>query len=164
MAFVEFDDVHYASRAITELYGHTLGGIVKGGIRLSYSKSRSVHLILHPQVPYAECYMALQAKTLWVSARPDPPATRAPAQPLLVRYHHPVWDPAPMQCSHFRPRRHPLRVRNRLCRGPAPVRGGCRRPRLPGSRPLRSGPFLHRLPLGSRQVSPAEGKVSLRSR
>ncbi|KAG1752521.1 uncharacterized protein EDB91DRAFT_521697 [Suillus paluster] len=40
MCFVEFDDVHYATKALNELYGNTLGGIVKnGGIRLSYSKN-----------------------------------------------------------------------------------------------------------------------------
>lgn len=36
----QFDDVQYATRALNELYGNTLGGIVKnGGIRLSYSKN-----------------------------------------------------------------------------------------------------------------------------
>ncbi|KAG0709899.1 hypothetical protein DFH29DRAFT_20403 [Suillus ampliporus] len=36
----QFDDVHYATKALNELYGNTLGGIVKnGGIRLSYSKN-----------------------------------------------------------------------------------------------------------------------------
>ncbi|OCF32306.1 hypothetical protein I316_05974 [Kwoniella heveanensis BCC8398] len=39
MCFVEFEEVLYASQAIKELYGHTLGGLVKGGIRLSYSKN-----------------------------------------------------------------------------------------------------------------------------
>ncbi|WVQ94615.1 hypothetical protein IAU59_001695 [Kwoniella sp. CBS 9459] len=39
MCFVEFEEVHYASQAIKEMYGHTLGGLVKGGIRLSYSKN-----------------------------------------------------------------------------------------------------------------------------
>lgn len=40
MCFVEFDDVHFATKALNELYGNTLGGIVKnGGIRLSYSKN-----------------------------------------------------------------------------------------------------------------------------
>lgn len=38
IVFVEFDDVHYATRALQEMYGNTLGGMVKGGIRLSYSK------------------------------------------------------------------------------------------------------------------------------
>lgn len=31
---------------MTEMYGNTLGGIVKGGIRLSYSKVRLVSLSL----------------------------------------------------------------------------------------------------------------------
>lgn len=36
----QFDDVLYATKALNELYGNTLGGIVKnGGIRLSYSKN-----------------------------------------------------------------------------------------------------------------------------
>ncbi|TFK55366.1 hypothetical protein OE88DRAFT_1641301 [Heliocybe sulcata] len=40
MCFVEFEDVHYATKALSELYGHALGGLVKGGgIRLSYSKN-----------------------------------------------------------------------------------------------------------------------------
>lgn len=40
MCFVEFEDVHYATKALNELYGHPLGGLVKnGGIRLSYSKN-----------------------------------------------------------------------------------------------------------------------------
>ncbi|KAI6130289.1 hypothetical protein EDD16DRAFT_1700799 [Pisolithus croceorrhizus] len=40
MCFVEFEDVHYATKALNELYGHSLGGLVKnGGIRLSYSKN-----------------------------------------------------------------------------------------------------------------------------
>ncbi|GAA6040339.1 hypothetical protein JCM8097_007564, partial [Rhodosporidiobolus ruineniae] len=39
IVFVEFVDTAYATRAMQELYGHTLGGLVKGGIRLSYSKN-----------------------------------------------------------------------------------------------------------------------------
>ncbi|CAA7258581.1 unnamed protein product [Cyclocybe aegerita] len=39
MCFVEFEDVHYASRAMTEMSGNTLRGAVKNGIRLSYSKN-----------------------------------------------------------------------------------------------------------------------------
>lgn len=39
MCFVEFEDVHHATKALTEMYGHTLGGLVKGGIRLAYSKN-----------------------------------------------------------------------------------------------------------------------------
>ncbi|KAJ7771096.1 hypothetical protein DFH07DRAFT_734821 [Mycena maculata] len=40
MCFVEFDDVGYATKTLNELYGHTLGGLIKGGgIRLSYSKN-----------------------------------------------------------------------------------------------------------------------------
>ncbi|WWC90262.1 uncharacterized protein L201_005195 [Kwoniella dendrophila CBS 6074] len=39
MCFVEFEEVVYASQAIKDLYGHNLGGLVKGGIRLSYSKN-----------------------------------------------------------------------------------------------------------------------------
>lgn len=40
MCFVEFEDVHYATKALSDLYGHTLNGLVKGGgIRLSYSKN-----------------------------------------------------------------------------------------------------------------------------
>jgi hypothetical protein len=39
MCFIEFDDTHNATRALNEAYGHTLGGLVKGGIRLAYSKN-----------------------------------------------------------------------------------------------------------------------------
>ncbi|GAA5861365.1 hypothetical protein JCM1840_005345 [Sporobolomyces johnsonii] len=39
IVFVEFEDTAYATKAMNELYGHTLGGLVKGGIRLSYSKN-----------------------------------------------------------------------------------------------------------------------------
>ncbi|WVW81152.1 hypothetical protein I302_103143 [Kwoniella bestiolae CBS 10118] len=39
MCFVEFEEVVFASQAIKDLYGHNLGGLVKGGIRLSYSKN-----------------------------------------------------------------------------------------------------------------------------
>ncbi|KAJ3552551.1 hypothetical protein NM688_g4096 [Phlebia brevispora] len=39
MCFVEFEDVAYATKALNELHGDTLGGAVKGGIRLSYSKN-----------------------------------------------------------------------------------------------------------------------------
>ncbi|KZT06520.1 uncharacterized protein LAESUDRAFT_736936 [Laetiporus sulphureus 93-53] len=40
MCFVEFEDVNYATKALQELYGNTLNGLVKGGgIRLSYSKN-----------------------------------------------------------------------------------------------------------------------------
>ncbi|KIY62615.1 hypothetical protein CYLTODRAFT_414601 [Cylindrobasidium torrendii FP15055 ss-10] len=40
MCFVEFEDVHFATKAMNDLYGHTLNGLVKsGGIRLSYSKN-----------------------------------------------------------------------------------------------------------------------------
>lgn len=36
----QFEDVHYATKALNELYGNSLGGLVKnGGIRLSYSKN-----------------------------------------------------------------------------------------------------------------------------
>ncbi|KAF9057865.1 hypothetical protein BJ165DRAFT_1312047, partial [Panaeolus papilionaceus] len=39
MCFVEFEDVHYAARAMQEMTGNTLRGVVKNGIRLSYSKN-----------------------------------------------------------------------------------------------------------------------------
>ncbi|KAL8284168.1 hypothetical protein RQP46_004917 [Phenoliferia psychrophenolica] len=39
IVFVEFDDVMYATQALQDMYGHTLGGLIKGGIRLSYSKN-----------------------------------------------------------------------------------------------------------------------------
>lgn len=39
MCFVEFEDEHYAGRALEELYGFGLSNSIKGGIRLSYSKN-----------------------------------------------------------------------------------------------------------------------------
>ncbi|KAH0587957.1 hypothetical protein H2248_006702 [Termitomyces sp. 'cryptogamus'] len=39
MCFVEFEDVAHATKALNDLYGDTLKGLVKGGIRLSYSKN-----------------------------------------------------------------------------------------------------------------------------
>ncbi|KAL9107845.1 MAG: hypothetical protein Q9227_007360 [Pyrenula ochraceoflavens] len=39
MCFVEFEDVSYATKALTELYGVSLHNSVKGGIRLSFSKN-----------------------------------------------------------------------------------------------------------------------------
>jgi len=40
MCFVEFEDVGFATKALNDLYGNTLNGLVKGGgIRLSYSKN-----------------------------------------------------------------------------------------------------------------------------
>jgi hypothetical protein len=39
MCFVEFEDVQFATRALNDLYGNDLKGLVKGGIRLSYSKN-----------------------------------------------------------------------------------------------------------------------------
>ncbi|KAL8732269.1 MAG: hypothetical protein Q9166_002841 [cf. Caloplaca sp. 2 TL-2023] len=39
MCFVEFEDVSFATKALTELYGHLLHNSVKGGIRLSFSKN-----------------------------------------------------------------------------------------------------------------------------
>ncbi|KAF9520711.1 hypothetical protein BS47DRAFT_1286578, partial [Hydnum rufescens UP504] len=39
MCFVEFDDVSYATKALNDMYGHTLNGLIKNGIRLSYSKN-----------------------------------------------------------------------------------------------------------------------------
>jgi len=40
MCFVEFEDVRHATKALHELHGNTLNGLVKGGgIRLSYSKN-----------------------------------------------------------------------------------------------------------------------------
>ncbi|KAG0756967.1 hypothetical protein G6F16_010273 [Rhizopus arrhizus] len=39
MCFVEFEDVLYATQAMTQLQGHALSNSVKGGIRLSFSKN-----------------------------------------------------------------------------------------------------------------------------
>ncbi|KAF8165664.1 hypothetical protein B0H34DRAFT_618917, partial [Crassisporium funariophilum] len=39
MCFIEFEDVHFAAKAMTDMSGNTLRGAVKNGIRLSYSKN-----------------------------------------------------------------------------------------------------------------------------
>lgn len=39
MCFVEFEDVSFATKALNELYGHTLSNSRKGGMRLSFSKN-----------------------------------------------------------------------------------------------------------------------------
>ena len=39
MCFVEFEDVSFATKALSELYGYLLHNSVKGGIRLSFSKN-----------------------------------------------------------------------------------------------------------------------------
>jgi RNA recognition motif-containing protein len=40
MCFVEFEDVSFATKTLSDLYGNTLNGLIKGGgIRLSYSKN-----------------------------------------------------------------------------------------------------------------------------
>lgn len=39
MCFVEFEDITFASQALSELYGFPLHNSVKGGIRLSFSKN-----------------------------------------------------------------------------------------------------------------------------
>jgi RNA recognition motif-containing protein len=39
MCFVEFEDISFATKALTELYGQMLHNSVKGGIRLSFSKN-----------------------------------------------------------------------------------------------------------------------------
>ncbi|KAF8543241.1 hypothetical protein BDD12DRAFT_874864 [Trichophaea hybrida] len=39
MCFVEFEDTHYATKALTELYGRALSNSTKGGVRLSFSKN-----------------------------------------------------------------------------------------------------------------------------
>jgi hypothetical protein len=39
MCFVEFDDISFATKALHELYGHTLHNSIRGGIRLCSSKN-----------------------------------------------------------------------------------------------------------------------------
>lgn len=47
MCFVEFEDISFATKALSELYGYMLSNSIKGGIRLSFSKNplgvRSTH-------------------------------------------------------------------------------------------------------------------------
>ncbi|GAA5950331.1 hypothetical protein JCM3765_004509 [Sporobolomyces pararoseus] len=62
IVFVEFEDTAYATRAMNEMYGYTLGGLVKGGIRLSYSKNplgvRSNGLLSGNPPPLPSTYIA----------------------------------------------------------------------------------------------------------
>lgn len=39
MCFVEFEDISFATKALSDLYGHMLHNSTKGGIRLSFSKN-----------------------------------------------------------------------------------------------------------------------------
>lgn len=48
---VEFDDVMFATQALQDMYGHTLGGLIKGGIRLSYSKVSLSHPLSPSTIP-----------------------------------------------------------------------------------------------------------------
>ncbi|KAN0063970.1 hypothetical protein ACQY0O_003576 [Thecaphora frezii] len=51
MCFVEFDDVHCASAAMSELNGNSLGGAIKnGGIRLSFSKNPLFRMNSNPSI------------------------------------------------------------------------------------------------------------------
>ncbi|KAG8745545.1 hypothetical protein FRC10_007723 [Ceratobasidium sp. 414] len=65
MCFVEYEDVNYATRALNEMYGHTLGGLVKGGIRLSFSKNplgvRTPSLSSSPGIPPPATFSAALA-------------------------------------------------------------------------------------------------------
>lgn len=65
IVFVEFQDVIYATQAVRDMYGHTLGGLVKGGIRLSYSKVRPPPRVafLHADVGRCRTHSASEATT-----------------------------------------------------------------------------------------------------
>ncbi|QRV72701.1 RNA recognition motif protein [Ceratobasidium sp. AG-Ba] len=65
MCFVEYEDVGYATKALNDMYGNTLGGLVKGGIRLSFSKNplgvRTPSLSSPPGVPPPSTFSAALA-------------------------------------------------------------------------------------------------------
>ncbi|KAG8678826.1 hypothetical protein FRC09_019509 [Ceratobasidium sp. 395] len=65
MCFVEYEDVNYATKALNDMYGHTLNGLVKGGIRLSFSKNplgvRTPSLSSPPGVPPPSTFSAALA-------------------------------------------------------------------------------------------------------
>jgi hypothetical protein len=72
MSFVEYDSVDYATRALHDLYGHTLGGLVKGGIRLSYSKNP----LVRPERSPRGLNLHLARAFALEASRPRPAATR----------------------------------------------------------------------------------------
>ncbi|KAI8902809.1 hypothetical protein BC833DRAFT_616340 [Globomyces pollinis-pini] len=58
MCFVEFENVHYATQALFQLYGNYLSSSTKGGIRLSYSKNPlGVRQNISPAAVSSPCYI-----------------------------------------------------------------------------------------------------------
>ncbi|RDB19994.1 hypothetical protein Hypma_012847 [Hypsizygus marmoreus] len=79
MCFVEFEDVAYATKALNDLYGNTLKGLVKGGIRLSYSKNPlGVRTPTSAGSGPSLQQQQLQSNTVTNSPNPSYPSTFAP--------------------------------------------------------------------------------------
>jgi len=61
MCFVEFEDVSHATLALNELYGNQVNGLVKSGIRLSYSKNP-----LGVRPPTAQLTTTIRNNSTWL--------------------------------------------------------------------------------------------------
>ncbi|PHH78309.1 hypothetical protein CDD82_3114 [Ophiocordyceps australis] len=88
MCFVEFEDVAFATRALTEMYGHLLHNSVKGGIRLSFSKnplgvrsgqpgSHGVTGPMGPMAPHPAAFTTVQGPPPGLAAPPGLGAARS---------------------------------------------------------------------------------------
>ncbi|KAK4688241.1 hypothetical protein P7C73_g1866, partial [Tremellales sp. Uapishka_1] len=97
MCFVEFEDVQTASMAIKDLYGHNLGGLVKGGIRLSYSKnSLGQRGTSYPSGISTSMFGGI-AHTVALAGMSSPNNSTGPSQYQIQGQHpHPSSVPIPM--------------------------------------------------------------------
>ena len=89
MCFVEFEDVSFATKALTELYGVSLHNSVKGGIRLSFSKNplgvragqpggTNPSTPMSPQGPQGVGGMGFMSSQGFSTANGPPPGLSAP--------------------------------------------------------------------------------------
>ncbi|EWC48097.1 hypothetical protein DRE_02676 [Drechslerella stenobrocha 248] len=102
MCFVEFEDVAYATRALTELYGRGLSNSVKGGIRLSFSKNplgvRSNQNPANLQSPTTPVTGSAAAGGLFSTALHAPPGLPHPGVTTSVVRPNPL-EVAPQQIA-----------------------------------------------------------------
>lgn len=90
MCFVEFEDVGFATKALTELYGHNLSNSVKGGIRLSFSKNplgvrstvNSTATMANPSQQYPQPSYGNNGQTGFATAQHAPPGLIHPTAQL----------------------------------------------------------------------------------
>jgi hypothetical protein len=104
MSFVEYEGVEYATRALHDLYGHTLGGLVKGGIRLSYSKNPLVSFLT--ALPLRPKLIRFAGRPIWKRLDSDwqPYASVANVKQLRVFPERPrlvsvEWQHSDAQCE-----------------------------------------------------------------